>query len=237
MAPQWLTIAQHGPEIPGFRPAAPRIEHPIKHGGGGLIHIKPGTARLQQHRHAIHHRGDQRARPAHPVGQNRPLDRHTEPGHDHRLPVQRHVFGMFGHRNLRQKRLGRPTALQQMCRGLGLNHARAPLGAGVFRAHRDNHLIARRNEVEPFRPVLPDPHHIAATTRATNAVRFDQALHARQCLGQRPRFAWHARGSLVRISRAGRDLFLDGGNLRLRFGNRGFQVFQRQFQLRGVELF
>jgi hypothetical protein len=50
-------------------------------------------------------------------------------------------------------------------------------------------------------------------------------------------FAWHAWGSLVRVSRTGRNLFLDGGNLRLRFGNRGFQVFQRQFQLRGVELF
>jgi len=62
MAPQWLTIAQHGPEIPGFRPAAPRIEPPIKHGGRGFVHIKPGTPRLQQHRHAIDHRGDQRAR-------------------------------------------------------------------------------------------------------------------------------------------------------------------------------
>jgi|GEM_PF-6257950 len=66
MAPQWLTIAQHGPEIAGFRPATPGIEHPIKQGGGGLIHMKPGAALFQQHRHAVDHRGDQRARSPHP---------------------------------------------------------------------------------------------------------------------------------------------------------------------------
>jgi len=55
MAPQWLTITQHGPEIPGFRPAAPRIRPRIKHRirprirhfGGGLAHMQAGQSLLE----------------------------------------------------------------------------------------------------------------------------------------------------------------------------------------------
>ena len=121
-------VTQHGPQITGFRPATPGIAHR----GGGFVDIEPGATQFQQHRHAIDRRGDQRARPAHPVGKNRPLDRHPEPRHDSRLPVQRHVFGMFGYRNLCQKRLGRPTALQQMCRGLACTTPVRPLGQAYF---------------------------------------------------------------------------------------------------------
>nr|AAA88639.1 unknown protein [Plasmid Ti] len=46
-----------------------------------------------------------------------------------------------------------------------------------------------------------------------------------------------ARGGLFGIGSAGRDLFLDEGDLRLRFGNRGLQIFQCQFHLRRIELF
>ena len=176
-------------------------------------------------------------RPAHPVGQNRPLDRHTEPGHDHSLPVQRHVFGMFGHSDLRQKCLGGPTALKEMRRSLGLNHTRAALGTGVFRSHGNDHLIAGGDEVEPFRPVFTDPYHVAAAAGAGNVVRLNHPFDTCQAVWQSPRLAWHAWDRLVRISRAGRNLFLDGGNLRLRFGDRGFQIFQRQFQLGGIKLF
>ena len=59
----------------------------------------------------------------------------------------------------------------------------------------------------------------------------------RQVLGQSPRLARGAWGSFVRIGRTGRDLFLDRGNLFLGFRDGGFQILQRQFQLRRVQFF
>jgi len=44
-------------------------------------------------------------------------------------------------------------------------------------------------------------------------------------------------GSFVRNGRTGRDLVLDRCDLRLRFGDGRLEIFQRQFQLRRVELF
>jgi len=58
----------------------------------------------------------------------------------------------------------------------------------------------------------------------------------RQVLGQSPRLARGAWGSFVRIGRTGRDLVLDRRDLRLRFGDGRLEVFQRQLQLRRVEL-
>jgi len=48
-------------------------------------------------------------------------------------------------------------------------------------------------------------------------------------LGQSPRFTLLAWGSLFRIGCAGRDLFLDGGNLCLRLGDGRLKILQRQF--------
>ena len=84
---------------------------PVQHRRGGLIHIKPRTVGHQPPGHVVDHRGDQRARPVHPVGQHRALDRHPMPRHDHSLPVQRHVLGMLGDGNLRQQRLSRLAEL------------------------------------------------------------------------------------------------------------------------------
>jgi len=118
------------------------------------------------------------------------------PGHDHGLPVQRHVLGMLGHRDVGEQRFGRPTALQQMRGGFRLNHSRPPLGAGVFRAYRDNHLIARRDDVQPLGAVLADPDHVAAAAGAGDALGLDHLLDARQALGQRPGLAGRARSLL-----------------------------------------
>ena len=50
----------------------------------------------------------------------------------------------------------------------GLHHARASLGASVFRADRDDHLIAHRNPVKPFCAVFAYLHHSATATGADN---------------------------------------------------------------------
>ncbi len=80
----------------------------------------------------IDHRGDFAARAPHPIGKHRAVDRHPVSRHDLGLPVERHMFGMLGDGNLRQKGFRRPACLQKMRRGPGLDDARAPLGAGVF---------------------------------------------------------------------------------------------------------
>nr|AAA88642.1 unknown protein [Plasmid Ti] len=91
-------VAQNSPEITGFRLAAPRIQHR----GRSLVDIQSRAFRHQAFGHMVYHRRDRSARPPHPIRQDRAVDRHSVSGHDSRLPVQRHMFGMFGHGNLRQ---------------------------------------------------------------------------------------------------------------------------------------
>ncbi len=147
------------------------------------------------------------------------------------------MFGMLGDGNLSQKGFRRPAPFQQMRRRSGLDDARSTVGAGVFRADRDDHLVACRHPVEPFRPILADPDHVAATAGTNDALGLDHSLDPRQVVGQCTGLTLLARNGLVRIGCAGFDLFLDGGDPRLCFGNCRFKVFQRQFHLRRIELF
>lgn len=150
---------------------------------------------------------------------------------------------MLADGNLRQKGFGRPACLQKMRGRSGLDDARSTLGACVFRADRDDHLVARRDPVEPFRPVLADPHHVAATAGTNDALGLDHALDPRQVFRQCTGLTFLARNGLVRIASlfgiicACFDLLLDGGDPCLCFGNSRFKVFQRQFHLRRIELF
>lgn len=54
-----------------------------------------------------------------------------------------------------------------MRRRPGLDHARPTLRTRVFRADRDDYLVARRNLVKPLRPIFADPDHVAATQGQT----------------------------------------------------------------------
>ena len=65
-----------------------------------------------------------------------------------------------------------------------------------------------------------------STTRSTRG----------RLLGNARAFAGRARLALLWVWFAGRDPVLDGGDLRLRLGDGGFQIFQRQLQLRRVQL-
>ena len=148
------------------------------------------------------------------------------------------MFGMLGNGNLSQKGLRRPTPFQQMRRRSGLHDARSTLGACVFRADRDDDLVACRDPVEPFRPILADPHHVAATAGTNDALGLDHFLDPRQVFGQCTSLALLARSGFRWVIRgAGFDLFLDGGDLCLCFGNRRFKIFQRQLHLRRIQLF
>ena len=154
------------------------------------------------------------------------------PGHDHGLAVQRHVLGMLGHRDMRQQRLSRPATLQQMGGGRGLQHPCPPPGAGVAGADGHNDLIARRDDVEAFRAVLTDPHHVAATAGAGNALGLDGLLDTRQVVRK---LAFFAR-LLVLVRPAGFNRLLDRRDLFLGFGNGGLNILERELQLVGIEL-
>ncbi len=111
----------------------------------------------------VDHRPHFAARAPHPIGQNRALNLHAVSCHELGLPIERHVFGMLGDDNLSQKGLGRPASLQQMRRRSGLDDARSTLGAGVFWANRNGHLVACWYPVEPsvrsslIRTMSPQP--------------------------------------------------------------------------------
>ena len=143
---------------------------------------------------------------------------------------------MLGHGDLGQQCLGGPASLEKMGGSLGLHHAGPPLGAGISGPDRDNDLIARGDVIQSFAAVFTDPYHVAAATGANNAVRLDHALDPRQAFGQRPGLAGRTWFALLGVRFAGRDPVLDGRDLRLRLGDGGFQIFQRQFQLGRVQL-
>ena len=67
-----------------------------------------------------------------------------------------------------------------MRRGLGLDHARASFGTGVFGAHSDNDLVLRRNDIQPLRTILPDLDHIATAAGANDVFGIDDPLDAWQ---------------------------------------------------------
>jgi hypothetical protein len=82
---------------------------------------------------------------------------------------------------------------------------------------------------------LADADHVATAARACDVGWLDDAFDARQVVRQRPRLAGRA-GLRPWSGCAGRDLLLDRGDLRLRLGDGGLEILQRQFQLRWVKL-
>jgi hypothetical protein len=135
-----------------------------------------------------------------PVRQGGATCGHALAGHDLRLSIQGQMIGELRDDDMRERGLGRQPALDQRGRHGRLSHPRPTLRAGVAGAHGDDHPEARRSDVEPLGAILTDPHHPAAAARTTQVVRLDQALLARQVLGQRARPAGRL-GRAVRLRR------------------------------------
>ena len=127
--------------------------------------------------------------------------------------------------------LGRQAAFDQPRRGPRLHHRFLACAAGVFRPPRHDHLVLRRNDVEPLRAIFADHVHRAAAAWAGGIFRFDDDLDPRQVLGQRAA----ASAPLLRTGFAqGRiGLLLFG----LGLGDCLFQIFQGQVELVWIELF
>src|SRR5246127_1648988 len=92
---------------------------------------------------------------AHPLRHQRAVEIDAVTRVDRFLPVQRQPVGVFGHRDLGEKRFGRKAALDQMDGGWGLKHAIA-VAVDVFRAARNDHAELRRRHVQPPRHILAD---------------------------------------------------------------------------------
>ena len=101
---------------------------------------------------------------SHPVGQNGAVEDDSVAREDLRLAVERHVLAELRDSHLRQQRLGRHAALDQMRGRRRLGDARAALRTGVAGPHGLDDAILRGRHVETAGAVLADPNHLAAAT-------------------------------------------------------------------------
>ena len=167
---------------------------------------------------------------ADPVGERGAVEAHALAGEDLRLAMQWQMIGELGDQDMGHRGLGRQAARDQAGGGRRLHH---PLGAGpagVARAAGDQHPELGRDHVEPLGAILVDGMQGAAAAGAVQALRLDHDLDARQVRGQRAAVG-PAPGGAQRLQRRGPGVGFGAilGDLLLR-------VFQRQFELVGVQL-
>ena len=174
-------------------------------GAGGFSHLELTDK----------HGGEALDRGAGVEGEIRIADRGNSAGEDLRLAVEWHVLAELRDRHLRQPRLGRDAAFDQMRGRRRLSDARAALRTGVAGAYGLDDAILRGRHVETAGAVLADLNHQAAAAGACEARGFDHAFDARQMGGKG---ASGAARSLPRdrASRAARAILLAF----LRFGDR-----------------
>ncbi len=92
---------------------------------------------------------------AHPLGHQRAPEFDAVAGVDGLLPVKRQAVGVFRHRNLRQRRLGRQAGFDDGLGGRRLQDRRG-FFVGVFRADRHDQPEARPHDVESDALFLAD---------------------------------------------------------------------------------
>jgi hypothetical protein len=225
--------AAPGPIVAGQHPEVTLLGTPstwIKYRGRRLVDEQLGRA---QHlvAHQPPHWFDLDCGVAGPEGQRRPIDHNALPCQDLGLAVKRAVVGVFRDDDMGNQLLCRQAALDQPRRRRRLHDCPLAAAAGVFRPPRHDHLVLRRDDIEPLRAVFADHMHRAAAARAGGIFRFDDDLDPRQMLGQRA-----APGPpLFRAGLAQRRIGLLVFGLAL--GNCLFEIFQGQIELVGIELF
>lgn len=124
---------------------------------------------------------------ADPVAQCRAIDDEPIACEDLRLPIERHMVGVFRHDHIGDERFGRDAAFDQARRRRRLDHTSDSVGArllampaGVFQPPRYEHAQLRRNLVEPLGALFADLMQLAATARARLRIWLDDDLLARQ---------------------------------------------------------
>ena len=200
-------VACVGPELADLGASASRIEHRRR----GLVGEQLGRA-LEPRQQTLMHRPQEPGGAADPIGQGRAIERDALPGIDLRLPVKRQVIGVFGDQDLRHRRLGRQSALDQSRRRGRLHHHLLAGPAGILGPAHDQHAQLRRHDVEPLAPILADPVQRVAAARTGVILDIDHHLDARQMRGKRsPVHA--ALGGATRLARPERPASLSASPL------------------------
>ena len=192
-------IAGIGPELAGLGASAAGIEHRRR----GLVGEQFGRA-LQRREQALMHRPQQEGGTADPIGQGRAVELDALPGVNLRLAVQRKVIGIFGDQHLRDRRLGRQSALDQSRRRGRLHHHVLAGPAGILGPANDQDPELRRHDVEPLARILADPMQRVAAARTGMVVDVDHHLDARQVRGKRSPVHAAFGGSICLLGRIGR---------------------------------
>ena len=142
------------------------------------------------------------------------------------------MVGIFGHRHMGERALGRQPAFDQPMRRLSLANAGIAAAAGISGANRDDDLEAGGNDVQPFRTVFADLHHIGAAAGADVVHGLDHLLDTRQVIWQMAKVAFGDRSPCGAIGIAGVQRITSGFCL----GDSRLQVFESQLTLIGVQL-
>ena len=185
-------VAGQRPEVTGFGFAGTGVQHR----GAGLVHEEPGRA-FEVDQHPVDDRGEVEADLAAPGRQRGSVEIDTPPA------VMRKMIGVFGHRHMGERAVGRQTALDQPVGRISLNDTRIATAAGIARADRDDDLETGGSDVEPLTAIFANLHHLGAAARADLVLGRDHLLDARQMVWQMTEIALGHRtlGAAICIAR------------------------------------
>ena len=131
-----------------------------------------------------------------------------------------------------ERALGGQSAFDQPMRRLGLANACIASTAGITGTDGDDHLEAGRDDVQPFRTVFADLHHIGAAAGADLLRRFNHLFDARQVTWQMAEVALGRRSPLGAVGIADGYCFPASFGL----GDSHFQVLESQLTVIRVQL-
>jgi hypothetical protein len=114
------------------------------------------------------------------VGQRRSIQIDPLAGVNLGLAIQRQMVGIFGHRKLGDRGLGRQAALDQPRWRRGLHDTVLASPAGIFGSTGDQHPQLRRHHVQPLALVLADLVQLAMAAPAGLVVDLDDDLNPRR---------------------------------------------------------
>lgn len=123
-----------------------------------------------------------------------------------------------------ERALGRQPAFDQPVGRVRLHNTRVATATGVAGANGDDHLEAGGNDVEPFRAVFANLHHIGAAAGTDLLRGFYHLLDARQVVWQMAKVAIGREASCLAIGVAFDQRIPRG----LGFGDHRFQILKSQ---------
>ena len=140
------------------------------------------------------------------------------------------MVGELRHQHVGEHAFGGQRSLDEVRRRRRLGDAFLALAAGVLRAHRNDDLKLRRNDVKALGAVLADLRHFAATAGAQRALGLDHVKDPRQVSRQMTDVALRARALRARRRRRARRGLCFG------LGERAFELLEGEQELVGMEL-